>query len=44
MSETPVSEMSFESAMAELDQVVGKLEHGDVALEDSIKLYTRGAE
>ncbi|AVW93493.1 exodeoxyribonuclease VII small subunit [Celeribacter baekdonensis] len=43
MSETPVSEMSFESAMAELDQVVGKLEHGDVALEDSIKLYERGA-
>ncbi|EKE74452.1 exodeoxyribonuclease 7 small subunit [Celeribacter baekdonensis B30] len=35
--------MSFESAMAELDQVVGKLEHGDVALEDSIKLYERGA-
>lgn len=43
MSETPVSEMSFETAMAELDQVVGKLEHGDVALEDSIKLYERGA-
>ncbi|SEL12375.1 exodeoxyribonuclease VII small subunit [Pacificibacter marinus] len=43
MTETPVSEMSFEAAMAELDQVVAKLEHGEVALEDSIKLYERGA-
>ena len=44
MPDTPVSEMSFEQAMAELEQVVGKLERGDVALEDSIKLYERGAE
>ena len=44
MSETPVAEMSFEAAMAELEQVVNKLERGDVALEDSIKLYERGAE
>lgn len=44
MSDTPVSEMSFEQAMAELEQVVGQLERGDVALEDSIKLYERGAE
>lgn len=43
MSETPVAEMSFEQAMAELEQVVGQLERGDVALEDSIKLYERGA-
>jgi len=39
-----VNEMSFEQAMAELEQVVTKLERGDVALEDSIKLYERGAE
>ncbi len=43
MSDTPIEEMSFEAAMAELEQVVGKLERGDVALEDSIKLYERGA-
>ena len=43
MSGTAVDEMSFEQAMAELEQVVGKLERGDVALEDSIKLYERGA-
>tara|TARA_Y100001960_G_C13901466_1_gene460979 strand:+ start:199 stop:441 length:243 start_codon:yes stop_codon:yes gene_type:complete len=44
MSEKPVSEMSFEDAMRELETVVGQLERGDVALEDSIKLYERGAE
>ena len=44
MTDTPVSEMSFEQAMAELEQVVGKLERGDVALDESITLYERGAE
>ncbi|MGB3312814.1 MAG: exodeoxyribonuclease VII small subunit [Albidovulum sp.] len=44
MSETAVSEMTFEQAMAELERVVGQLERGDVPLEDSIKLYERGAE
>ena len=43
MSETAVSEMAFEQAMAELERVVGQLERGDVPLEDSIKLYERGA-
>ena len=38
-----VETMSFEEAMKELEQVVGQLERGDVALEDSIKLYERGA-
>ncbi len=44
MSERPVSEMSFEEAMRELEEVVGKLERGDAALADSITLYERGAE
>ncbi|WP_306151044.1 exodeoxyribonuclease VII small subunit [Roseovarius sp. MMSF_3281] len=44
MSDTDVSEMSFEAAMQELEQVVGKLERGDVALEESIALYERGAK
>ena len=43
MSDTPVDEMSFEAAMAELEKVVGQLERGDVALEESISLYERGA-
>ena len=43
MTDTPVAELSFEAAMAELEHVVGRLEQGDVPLEDSIKLYERGA-
>ena len=43
MSDKPVSEMSFEDAMKELEAVVTRLESGDVPLEDSIKLYERGA-
>ncbi|RVT81993.1 exodeoxyribonuclease VII small subunit [Rhodobacteraceae bacterium CCMM004] len=43
MSETPVGEMSFEQAMAELERVVAQLESGDVALNESIALYERGA-
>lgn len=43
MTDTPVNEMSFEAAIKELEAVVNKLEHGDVALEDSIALYERGA-
>ena len=44
MSEENVSEISFEKAMAELEEVINKLEYGEVPLEDSIKLYERGAE
>ncbi len=38
-----VDQMSFEDAMKELEQVVGQLERGDVALDASIALYERGA-
>jgi exodeoxyribonuclease VII small subunit len=44
MTNRPVEEMSFEEAMAELEQVLGQLERGDVALDASINLYERGAE
>ena len=43
MSDTPLDEMSLEAAMAELENVVGQLERGDVALDESIALYERGA-
>jgi len=43
MSEQKVSDMSFEDAMGALEAVVGQLERGDVPLEQSIKLYERGA-
>lgn len=46
MSNDPadVKTLSFEAAMAELESVVTRLESGDVALEESIALYQRGAE
>jgi exodeoxyribonuclease VII small subunit len=43
MSDKPIEGMSFEEAMAALEQVVGALERGDVPLEQSIALYERGA-
>lgn len=39
-----VKAMSFEDALRELEQVVGKLERGEVPLDDSIALYERGAK
>ncbi len=38
-----IDEMSFEEAIRELEAVVTALDRGDVALEESIKLYERGA-
>lgn len=43
MTAIPVTDLTFEEALKELEGVVGKLERGDVALEDSISLYERGA-
>ena len=43
MANASIKEMSFEIAMAELEQVVTQLERGDVALDASISLYERGA-
>ena len=43
MTEKPVTDLTFEEAMAELEKVVTQLERGDVALEQSIALYERGA-
>ena len=44
MTDTPISEMTFEQAMSELERIVTLLEKGDVPLEDSISLYEKGAE
>ena len=38
-----MAEMTFEEAMAALETVVSQLERGEVALEQSIALYERGA-
>ena len=38
----PVTELSFEAALRELEVIVSRLEQGEVDLEDSIALYERG--
>jgi len=38
-----IAGLSFEDAMKALEEVVGQLERGDVALEQSLALYQRGA-
>ena len=43
MTDKSVADMSFEEAMKSLEEVVNRLEAGDVPLEDSIALYERGA-
>lgn len=40
--EKPIAELSFEEALAELENVVRSLEDGKVPLERSIDLYERG--
>ena len=37
-----IAKMPFETALAELESIVDRLEKGAVALEESIKLYERG--
>ncbi len=37
-----ILEMSFEQALAALEDIVNRLETGDVALEESIAIYQRG--
>ena len=39
-----IAALNFEAALAELESVVQKLESGQVSLEDSIGMYTRGTQ
>lgn len=41
-TESPISDLSFETAFEELDAIVTRLESGDLSLEDSVGLYERG--
>ncbi len=38
-----LSALSYEAALAELDQIITRLERGDVELEAAISAYERGA-
>jgi exodeoxyribonuclease VII small subunit len=42
MTDKPIGKLSFEEALAALEQVVSQLEGGQVPLEQSIALYERG--
>ena len=37
-----IGQMSFEAALAELEQIVRSLEQGQAPLDESIELYQRG--
>ena len=37
-----MAEKKFESAIKELEQIVGQLEDSDVPLDDALKLFERG--
>lgn len=43
MADDDIAKMTFEEAIAELEKAVNQLDQGDVPLEESIKLYERGA-
>ena len=42
MAEVAVEKLSFEQALGELEKIVASLEQGNVALEQSIEIYSRG--
>lgn len=39
---TPVDELAFEAALMELEAIVSQLEDGDLTLEASLALFSRG--
>lgn len=39
-----IAKMSFEEALKELEQIVEKLDSGQVDLDQSIEIYTRGSQ
>ncbi len=41
-AENDISSMTFETALVELEEIVQKLEGGQVSLEESITIYERG--
>jgi exodeoxyribonuclease VII small subunit len=41
--EADYAALSFEQALAELEKIVGALESGQTPLEESIRIYERGA-
>ena len=44
MDQTPIADMKFETAVAELEDIVFSMEGGKLELEASIAAYRRGME
>lgn len=44
MDQTPIADMKFETALAELEAIVSSMEGGKLELEASITAYKRGTE
>jgi exodeoxyribonuclease VII small subunit len=44
MDPTPIADMKFETALAELEDIVASMEGGKLELEASIAAYKRGME
>ena len=42
--QTPIEDLSFEQALQELESIVRNLESGQIALDDAINAYERGAK
>ena len=42
MAKEKIESMNFGQALAELEKIVGRLEQGNVPLEQSIEIYGRG--
>ncbi len=44
MTDMPETELDFEAALKQLEEIVQTLERGDVPLEKSLDLYERGTK
>lgn len=41
-NQNDIGELSFEGAIKQLSSIVGKIEQGEIALQDSLEQYERG--
>lgn len=41
--ETPAEKMNYEDAISELEQIIERIEQGQIGLEESLEAYRRGA-
>jgi exodeoxyribonuclease VII small subunit len=42
MNDHDLNDLTFEQAFAQLEEIVARLESGDLTLDDSLALYERG--